>query len=229
MTQIMSKWIYLSYSLSLDTPVYGGGDSLKIHQEKSIETGDSCNSATWCLPNHLGTHVDAPRHFYDRGKTIDEYPADFWVFCHIVVIYLQLDSTISIISSNDILPFINKEADFVLIKTGMHTYRDHDAYWEYNPGLSPDIGYELRKRYPSVRALGIDSISVSSWKNRELGRQAHRAFLNPEKNGNPILLIEDMDLSRITPSTKIEKLFIFPLRVESADASPCTVIAEVVL
>jgi len=38
---------------------------------------------------------------------------------------------------------------------------------------------------------GFDSISVSSFQNRMVGREAHRAFLDPKA---PILLLEDIDL-----------------------------------
>jgi arylformamidase len=29
-----------------------------------------------CLGSHTGTHMDAPRHFYPQGPTVDQYPLD---------------------------------------------------------------------------------------------------------------------------------------------------------
>jgi kynurenine formamidase len=80
MAKTMSKCVYLSYPLSRKTPAYGGGDSLKVWQEKSIEKGDSCNTQYWSLSNHLGTHIDFPRHFVQAGKTSGDYNPEFWVF-----------------------------------------------------------------------------------------------------------------------------------------------------
>lgn len=79
MTQIVSKWIYLSYPLNCETPAYGGGESLKIRHEKSIEERDSCNTSYWSFSNHLGTHIDFPRHFVREGKTSDDYDPQFWI------------------------------------------------------------------------------------------------------------------------------------------------------
>jgi kynurenine formamidase len=80
MTQNLNKWVYLSYPLNCETPAYGGGDSLKIQHEKSIEKGDSCNTQHWSLSNHMGTHIDFPRHFVQAGKTSEDYGPEFWIF-----------------------------------------------------------------------------------------------------------------------------------------------------
>lgn len=37
----------------------------------SISKGDSCNLTTLSMCAHNGTHVDAPCHFYEGGRTID--------------------------------------------------------------------------------------------------------------------------------------------------------------
>ena len=64
------------------------------------------------------------------------------------------------------------------------------------------IGMSLRKEYSLIRAIGFDWISLSSYKNHELGREAHRIFLDPEKERHPILLIEDMVLFEDTENSK---------------------------
>ena len=42
--------------------------------------------------NHMGTHLDAPRHFVTKGKTIDQLPLD-WLYGEGVIVDLsdQLD------------------------------------------------------------------------------------------------------------------------------------------
>ena len=69
---------------------------------------------------------------------------------------------------------------------------------------------------------GIDWISISPYQDRELGREAHRVFLDQKGRNNPVLLIEDMDLS--CDLTKLRELWVLPLRVEKIDSAPCTVI-----
>ena len=43
-----------------------------------------------------------------------------------------------------------------------------------------------------------------------IGRDAHRAFLNPT---SPIILLEDMDLNNISENSKFEQLIIAPLKL----------------
>ena len=73
-----------------------------------------------------------------------------------------------------------------------------------------------------VQAIGMDWISVSSFENRELGRQAHRAFLNRDGEGHPVLIIEDMDLS--ADLNGLREVWVAPLLVEGIDSAPCTII-----
>ena len=47
-------------------------------------------------------------------------------------------------------------------------------------------------------------------------------FLDRKGRNNPVLLIEDMDLS--CDLTKLRELWVLPLRVEKVDSAPCTVI-----
>lgn len=42
----------------------------------SKSAGDTCNSNEQLFSDHTGTHCDAPRHMFDDGKTIDQYPVD---------------------------------------------------------------------------------------------------------------------------------------------------------
>ncbi|EOH7266710.1 cyclase, partial [Campylobacter coli] len=102
--------------------------------------------------------------------------------------------------------------------------RDQEVYWKENFGFHPEIASYIRRDFPNVRLFGFDSISISSFSNRELGRIAHKNFLDPKK---PILLLEDMKLNNLSEKTNIKKLIVAPLRIKNSDGLPCTVIAEV--
>jgi|TARA_B100000315_G_scaffold247539_1_gene276347 kynurenine formamidase len=65
--------IYLSHVLSADTPTYGGIGLCRIEHSKNITKGDSSNNSQIHFSSHTGTHIDAPYHFYNDGKTIDDY------------------------------------------------------------------------------------------------------------------------------------------------------------
>ncbi len=96
--------------------------------------------------------------------------------------------------------------------------------WFKNPGISPDVALYIRSKFPNIRCIGIDSISVSSYSNRELGRKTHQIFLNTDKDlSEPILLLEDVDLSNDN-ACRLKTVIICPLLIENVDSSPCTII-----
>jgi len=222
----MSKWVYLSYPLSQKTPAYGGGDTIKIRQEKSIEMGNSCNTSYWSLPNHLGTHIDFPRHFVQAGKTSRDYNPDFWIFHSPFILDISnVEPGIIIEPAAIDMNTVPENTDMLVIKTGFGRLRGKDLYWKNNPGFTPRLPVFLRKRFPHLRVFGFDSISLSAFAHRETGHKAHEAFLN---HPNSILLLEDMALSAIDHSGKLKQVIVSPLRVEDADGSPCTVFANIV-
>jgi len=221
----MSKWIYLSHFLDSTTPAYSGGETFQSIGLKSIEHGDTCNTARWIMPNHIGTHIDFPRHFIEGGKSFSDYTPEFWILNAVHLIDVSPVAPSSRIAE-DLLNIESIEAntDILIIKTGFGEQRDNECYRNAGPVFMPELADALRKQCPGIRLMGFDTISLSSWSDRELGRIAHRAFLC---HSWPILLLEDMDLLQVGNNTKFHKVIISPLCVSNADASPCTVLAEI--
>jgi len=118
-----------------------------------------------------------------------------------------------------------ENTDLLIIKTGFSLLRQEEAYWKNNPGFAPELAAFFREHLPHLRMLGFDSISLSSFAHRETGREAHKAFLDHPR---PVLLLEDMNLSMVDGRFWLKRVIVSPLRVEDADASPCTVFAEVI-
>lgn len=214
----------LSYPLSVQTPAYGNGDKPVIRKNKEISKGDSCNTLDLTFSNHAGTHLDCPYHFDDQGKKLTDYPAEFW-FCHEVQI---LDCTLSagellgceqleqaLKKSGD----LNQQAEAVLLRTGWSEKRMEVDYWQNPPGFLPEIKQWLRKNFPKIRFFGFDIISLSSFAHRDIGREAHRAFLCED----PILVIEDMNLAQLKDIEPLKNLLVSPLLIENADGAPCSV------
>lgn len=218
------KTIFLSYRINEKTPAFGKSLCFSREQMKNMENGDSCNTQLWKIPNHIGTHIDAPNHFSRKGRTIDLYPPEFW--CCNSVQYIQISS----VKPNEIITkahFLDKKmrdfSQLLLIGTGFGKCRDSEHYVLKNPGFDPGLAEYFREKIPSLKMIGLDVISLSGFNHRALGREAHKAFLDHE---TPILVIEDMDFSEISIDTKIHRVNVVPLRVERTDASPCTIIAE---
>ena len=213
--------IFLSYTLSNETPLYGNEGTIKFTKDRSISKGDSCNTMHWYLPNHSGTHIDAPKHFDPNGKSISDYSPDFWIFNKIEMIDISNRIEDCLLIDNAIFPkFKIADPELLLIKTGCGKHRGTEKYIFQSPGISEKVAFWLRKFYPTIRSIGVDLISVSSCYHKIEGRKTHHAFLNPE-SGSPILIIEDVKLDAVK---RLEKVIVIPFRVNGADGAPCTII-----
>ncbi|WP_045213311.1 cyclase family protein [Desulfonatronovibrio magnus] len=219
------SWILLSYPLHPEAPSYGGGSSFKDQEDKLISRGDSCNTRKWYLSNHMGTHIDFPRHFTNTGPALTDFDPGFFISNNIHVVDISPVEPGQIITHN-LLEHHNipDNVEFLFIRTGFSHYRSQDVYWQNNPGFEPDLSDYLREKTPHLRVMGFDSISLSSFSNRNLGRKAHKSFLD---NEHFILPLEDMDLSIIDSKCQISSVVIAPLQVFNADGAPCTVFAMI--
>ena len=219
----MNKTIFLSHPLSNDTPLYGGANDINLKQNTFIRNGDTANSLTLSFPNHAGTHVDVPYHFFENGKKLTDYDASYWIFYKPILVDVPGDDGY-LVRYDDVRESINKDTDLLLIRTGYEKHRGVKKYWQKNPGLSVDMARNLRLKHPSIRAVGMDIISTTSRLHRKEGREAHREFLGSHYSSDPILLIEDMALKQY--SNDDAQIIVLPLLIVSADGAPCTIVAH---
>ena len=213
--------IFLSYFINEKTPLYGGEQAVFIEKRSEISKGSSSNTKYLKLPNHLGTHIDFPNHFSDSGHTINNYPASFWRFEKVHVISYKALSD-EIIDETIINEYnIPEDTEFLILNTGFGNQRKSTVYWNHNPGLSPKLANILKARCPDLKVIGFDFISISSYQNRLLGKEAHKEFLLK----NNILIIEDMKLEEINDKI-IKTLIALPLLIDNIDGAPITIIAN---
>ncbi len=226
--------IYLSYVLDTDTPTYGNRNRFERIRKSSIERGDAANDTTISTTVHVGTHVDMPLHFYENGQSIEDFDADFWFFAKDEILFVEPDiekcglvigdALISELEkSKSILGIDSDDIRLIVAKTGDCHIRGSVRFWEKNHGFHPDLAGYMREHFPNISIFGFDSISVSSFGERMLGREAHRSFLDPD---DPILLLEDMDLRMIDGETVLDEVAISPMRIAGCDGLPCTVVAS---
>lgn len=221
-----NKLLYLSYALDGTTPTYGNRNKFNQIEKSAISKGDVANDTTIETTVHIGTHIDMPYHFFEDGQTIEDFTLDFFLSERVLFISLKPKE---LIIKDELIETLDKienknSYEFLIVKTGICNKRDTHEFWESNYGFDPLIANHIRENFPNVRILGFDSISVSSFAHRMIGREAHKAFLDPK---NPILLLEDMDLREVQEDSIIKKLIIAPLRIAKCDGLPCTVIAEI--
>lgn len=193
---------------------------VQLIQDKSITSGDSCNTHMLTFPNHAGTHVDVPVHFIDNAKSVEQYPPAAWFFNTPQIIRFSVaPGQLIRIEDLGLSENLDRDADIILFRSGFEACRGQDVYWEDGPGLDPELAEYVIKTCPRLRAVGMDFLSVSSLKHREQGRMVHNAFLERE-----IFLFEDMSLRHLGAGDNLARVLALPLRFTGGDGAPCTII-----
>lgn len=220
------RYEILSYPINAATPMYGNAHAPIVIPFSQIANNDTSNSFIISLHNHTGTHIDAPKHFINSGKPISGYTLDELIFNHPVIINCQKDDA-CLIRPDDLNVASNQLqiADCLVLRTGFGRFRNEERYRTHNPGIAAETIQLIRREYPFIRCIGIDSISISSFQYRNEGKEAHRAaFVEQSDFGEPLLLIEDMKLDAVLEE-KLRTLIVLPWQIDGVDGAPCNIIA----
>jgi arylformamidase len=220
-----SKYIRLSYSLNPDLSAYGNGSRIIVSRERSLSKGDTSNNTSIALSSHFGTHIDFPLHFIDGGKSLNEYELSEFIYSKVLLVDISSEGFEDSIIGPAIFDVYepDSEVELIILYTGFSQYRHEEKYWKENLGLSPQLAKLLEQKYPKLRAIGFDLMSLSSFQRRVLGRKSHYEFLSRN-----ILIIEDMDLSVFQQGLiQLKMIIVTPLYVDGAEGAPVTVIAVI--
>src|SRR5206468_9932418 len=70
------RLIDVTVPLDENLPTYPNNTPFTIEPIKRLAKGDSSNVSTLHMSAHAGTHVDAPRHFFDEGLGTEALPLE---------------------------------------------------------------------------------------------------------------------------------------------------------
>lgn len=124
---------------------------------------------------HIGTHLDAPRHFLTRGETIDQIPLSWTVGPGVIVDLSKEMDDLSVYTPEMIEERADvREGDIVILHTGWHKYAaygkapDEEKYILTHPGAHPDMVNWLVKK--KVHIWGVDAVSTDHPMDLPIGR-----------------------------------------------------------
>lgn len=203
------KLIDVSVPLDATLPTYPHNTPFSLEPIKRLANGDSSNVSALHMSAHCGTHVDAPRHFFDSGPGTEALPLDLLMGR---VRVIQINSRTSI-AAEDLADQDFSEDVRILIKTR------NSLLWG-TPEFRPDyIGVtESGARHlvaHGIKLVGVDYLSVEQFKTP--GAPAHRVLL-----GAGAIVIEGLNLRDVEPG--IYDLCCLPLRIVGADGAPARVV-----
>lgn len=145
------KIIDLSVSINERTPVYPGDHKTKIEPAGVFEK-DGYNDHYVSIGTHVGTHIDAPLHMVDGGKTLDQIPIEQFVGRGKLIEVENKTFDLEAVQEAGI-----KEGDIVLFHTGMIESYLKETYFEEYPEIPVEIAkYLIEKK---VKMVGMDMCS----------------------------------------------------------------------
>jgi len=223
-------FIEMAYPLSPDGPIFPGLPHDEFIPHTRMSEGGESNTTMVKHFLHNGTHVDAPFHFCDRGKTIDQIPIEDFCYTKPLVVQKMLPKGgFFQLHDMEACGASLYEADILLLCTGYHALRyDRAVYMDDFPALSVEAARLIRTELLNVKAVAIDTLSIESCR---LGPQknftVHKTLLDSNiYSTRPVLIFEDVDMGPIL-TRQIKRIYAFPLRLTGLDASPVSIVAEV--
>lgn len=205
------KLLDVSVPLAAGIPAYPGNPLFELQPVKRIAEGGSSNVSRIVMGTHTGTHVDAPKHFFDDGQTVDALPLDLLLGRARVVEVTRRGG----IGAEELTEAGLREDIRVLLKTS------NSALWN-SSGFHEDYTYltDAGARYlveQGVKVVGIDYLSIEQFK--KAGAPAHRTLLS-----HGVVIIEGLNLAEADAG--MYEMYCLPLRVAGGDGAPARVILK---
>ena len=203
------KLIDVTVPLDANTPTYPGNTPYSLDAVKRIAQGDSSNVSTLHMSAHSGTHVDAPRHFFDSGVGAEALPLEMLTGrARVIEITSRKGVGADELAAADLSEDIR-----VLLKTA------NSRLWA-SPEFQKDyVGVtEAGAKYlvdHGIKVVGVDYLSIEQFK--QPGAPAHRVLL-----GAGIIVVEGLNLRDVEPG--VYEMFCLPLLVVGSDGAPARVV-----
>jgi len=200
-----SDWIDVSVPVTDGMIHWPDDPQVKLELWNSIEAGDPANVTRLDLSAHTGTHVDAPRHFFDSGPAIDAMTLAAMIGPARVIEITDSES----VGEAELTAHDPRPGERLLLRT-----QNSSRPWAVEPfredfvNLAPAAARLLARR--GVRAVGIDYLSIGGMVD---GRETHEALL-----GAGIWIVEGLDLSSVEPGAY--EFLCLPLRLVGSDGAP---------
>jgi arylformamidase len=207
---VTGEWIDVSVLLRNGMVNWPGDAPFERIQTLKIANGDVCNLSQFCTSAHIGTHMDAPKHFVDSGVGMESMPIEATVGqARVIAIHDP-----ELIRVNELEPHRLARGERVLFKT-----KNSEHHWKAHT-FQPKFVYipQDTARFLAacgVQTIGVDYLSVGGYETDSA--ETHRALL-----GAGIWVIEGLNLENVEPGDY--ELVCLPLKMAGSDGAPARAI-----
>lgn len=204
--------IDLSHIIKTNMTTYTKDEKPEIYNIATIEK-DGFNEKSLNIYTHTGTHIDAPSHMINKGKTIDEFNINEFIGIAIIIDI----SSIKEVTLKEIMKYEDKiiNCDFLILKTGYEKYWGTKEYFNNYPSLTEEAAKWICDF--NLKGIGIDAISIDKFDSIDF--EIHNIILSRGK-----LIIENLTNLDIINREEFT-LVATPLKIEDGDGSPVRAVA----
>ena len=202
----------VSLPISRDMPVWPGDPAVVLEKVSSMDAGAHANVSRLACGVHTGTHVDAPHHFMNDGRTVESLSLEVLVGPALLV---QIPEQVKVVNADALeKAAIPSGTERLLLKTrNSHLWECAESeFFSGFVGISADGAKWLVQH--NIRLIGIDYLSIAPYKQSV---PTHRVLLEAG-----VIIVEGMDLSAISPGAYT--LYCLPLKLVGSDGAPARVI-----
>lgn len=199
-------WIDISTPLHNGMVVWPGDAPFERTSTLEIANGDECNLSQISSTAHIGTHIDAPRHYLEGAAGIETMPIAASIGRARVIEIHDPEA----IRTSELEPHRLAKGERVLFKT-----RNSEHCWETDHFqkkyiyITPEAAHYLAER--GVQTVGVDYLSVGGFESG--GPETHRILLQAG-----IWIIEGLVLEHVEPGEY--ELVCLPLKIIGGDGAP---------
>jgi arylformamidase len=182
---------------------------VELTQEESLRGGGAYNCSRLVCSSHIGTHIDAPYHFTESGKGIDEVSLYDLIGDALVVEIAAAD----LITAAELRNVDLRTFKRILFKTRNSALLADRTFHEDYVALDYSAAELLVEN--GVKVVGIDYLSIEPF--TDTGHPVHKLLTE-----NGVLIIETLDLRAIEPGAYF--MVALPLKLKGCDGAPARVV-----
>jgi arylformamidase len=186
--------------------VYPGNPYIDITLQQAVAKGASANVSTISFGSHTGTHVDASRHFFDDGQSVDKIPLERLIGPALLVSFG--DDVLSV-GAAELRSVDLKDHKRILIRTRNSALLSQKDFVKDYTYLAPDGAQFLVDK--GIELVGVDYLSIEQFHSGH--HRTHRTLLE-----RSVVIVEGLDLS--VPAPGEYQFICLPLRIEGCDGAP---------
>jgi arylformamidase len=190
--------------------VYPGNPEISIELQQAIAKGAGANVSHISFGSHTGTHVDAAKHFFDDGQTVDRIPLERLVGPAVLI---AMPDDLMSVGAADLEQHELKGQKRVLIRTRNSGFLHEPEFVRDYTFLAPD-GAEYLVSI-GVELVGVDYLSIEQFHSGH--HRTHRTLLEKD-----VVIVEGLSLSEPQPGEY--DFTCLPLRLEGLDGAPARAI-----